>query len=193
MTSQRRRPGRGLGEAQSAQSTARRAPVHDDSSTTPLAASCTAVIARRLRTESNHSTRTCTSRGDVAVQNGVTVTKRAQLNWTPSHTMSRHAMSYSKWCRTVVPRVQRSTGPGGPRVPAIMSVLCGTVDECPTCPDRVKGFRVKAVAPPGGEGKASPLWVDVQKLCNMCVFSLSRNFFVSHDEYIARPSSKQPR
>ena len=36
--------------------------------------------------------------------------------------------------------------------------------------------------------EASPLWVDVQKLCNMCVFSLSWNFFVSHDKYIARPS-----
>ena len=29
-------------------------------------------------------------------------------------------------------------------------------------------------------GEASPLWVDVQKLCNMCVLSLSWNFFVSH-------------
>jgi len=45
-----------------------------------------------------------------------------------------------------------------------------------------------------GEGRGSfPLWVDVQKLCNMCVLSLSRNFFVSHDKYIARPSSKEPR
>ena len=35
----------------------------------------------------------------------------------------------------------------------------------------------------GGRGEASPLWVDVQKLCNMCVLSLSRNFFVSHDKY----------
>ena len=51
-----------------------------------------------------------------------------------------------------------------------------------------------AVAPPGGgEGEASPIWVDVQKLCNMCVLSLSWNFFVSHDKYIARPSSKEPR
>ena len=47
-----------------------------------------------------------------------------------------------------------------------------------------------AVAPPGGK---LPLWVDVQKLCNMCVLSLSWNFFVSHDKYIARPSSKEPR
>ena len=38
-----------------------------------------------------------------------------------------------------------------------------------------------------------PLWVDVQKLCNLCVLSLSWNFFVSHDKYIARPSSKEPR
>jgi len=45
----------------------------------------------------------------------------------------------------------------------------------------------------GGAGEASPLWVDVQKLCNMCVLSLSWNFFVSHDKYIARPSSKEPR
>jgi len=37
---------------------------------------------------------------------------------------------------------------------------------------------IAAVAPP--EGEASPLWVDVQKLCNMCVLSLSWNFFVSH-------------
>ena len=45
----------------------------------------------------------------------------------------------------------------------------------------------------GGRGKLPPLWVDVQKLCNMCVLSLSWNFFVSHDKYIARPSSKEPR
>jgi len=44
-----------------------------------------------------------------------------------------------------------------------------------------------------GEGESSPLWLDVQKLCNMCVLSLSWNFFVSHDKYIARPSSKEPR
>jgi len=45
-----------------------------------------------------------------------------------------------------------------------------------------------------GEGEeASPLWVDVQRLCNMCVLSLSWNFFVSHDKYIARPSTKEPR
>ena len=35
--------------------------------------------------------------------------------------------------------------------------------------------------------------MDIQKLCNMCVLSLSRNFFVSHDKYIARPSIKEPR
>ena len=34
-----------------------------------------------------------------------------------------------------------------------------------------------------GEGGSFPLWVDVQKLCNMCVLSLSWNFFVSHDKY----------
>ena len=51
------------------------------------------------------------------------------------------------------------------------------------------------VAPPGGKGRGSfpPLRVDVQKLCNMCVLSWSWNFFVSHDKYIARPSSKEPR
>jgi len=43
------------------------------------------------------------------------------------------------------------------------------------------------VAPPeGGKGGSSPLWVDVQKLCNMCVLSLSWNFFVSHDKNITR-------
>ena len=50
-----------------------------------------------------------------------------------------------------------------------------------------------SVAPPGGWGGSFPLWVDVQKLYNMCVLSLSWNFFVSHDKYIARPSSKEPR
>ena len=47
-----------------------------------------------------------------------------------------------------------------------------------------------AVARPGGKGGSFPLWVDVQKLCNMCVLSLSWNFFVSHDKYIVRPSSR---
>jgi len=41
----------------------------------------------------------------------------------------------------------------------------------------------------GGRREASPLCVGVQKLCNMCALSLSWNFFVSHDKYIARPSS----
>ena len=39
--------------------------------------------------------------------------------------------------------------------------------------------RVTAVAPPeGGKGEASPrpLWVDVQKLCNMCVLLLVDKF-----------------
>jgi len=44
-----------------------------------------------------------------------------------------------------------------------------------------------------GKGGSFPLWVDVQKLCNTCVLSLSWNFFVSHDKYIARPSSKELR
>ena len=52
---------------------------------------------------------------------------------------------------------------------------------------------LEPVVPPERKGEASPLWVDVQKLCNMCVLSLSWNFFVSHDKYIARPSSKEPR
>ena len=39
------------------------------------------------------------------------------------------------------------------------------------------------MAPPGGKGEASTLWVDVQKLCNMCVLSLSCNFFTSHDKF----------
>jgi len=38
-------------------------------------------------------------------------------------------------------------------------------------------------------GKLPPLWVE---LCNICVLSLSWNFFVSHYKYIARPSSKEP-
>jgi len=47
---------------------------------------------------------------------------------------------------------------------------------------------VAAVAPPRwGKGGS------FQKLCNMCVLSLSWNFFVSHDKYIARPSSKELR
>ena len=45
----------------------------------------------------------------------------------------------------------------------------------------------------GGGGSFRSPWVDVQKLCNMCVLSLSWNFFVSHDKYTARPSSKEPR
>jgi len=49
------------------------------------------------------------------------------------------------------------------------------------------------VAPLGGKGELAPLWVDVQKLRIMCVLSLSWNFFVSRDKYIARPSSKEPR
>ena len=50
-----------------------------------------------------------------------------------------------------------------------------------------------SVAPPGRRGEATPPWVDVQNLCDICVLSLSWNFFVSHDKYIARPSSKEPR
>jgi len=32
-------------------------------------------------------------------------------------------------------------------------------------------------------GSFPPIRVDDQKLCNMCVLSLSWNFFVSHDKY----------
>ena len=39
----------------------------------------------------------------------------------------------------------------------------------------------------GGKGGSFPPWVDVQKLCNICVLWLSWNFFVSHDKFIARP------
>ena len=57
-------------------------------------------------------------------------------------------------------------------------MLCKLPDVCL--------YRCLSVAPPGaGEY--------VQKLCNMCVLSLSWNFFVSHDKFIARPSSKEPR
>jgi len=42
-------------------------------------------------------------------------------------------------------------------------------------------YRWQPVAPPGREGGKLPPWLDVQKLCNMCVLSLSWNFFVSHD------------
>jgi len=52
---------------------------------------------------------------------------------------------------------------------------------------------LESVAPPGRKGGSFPLWVNVQKLCNMCVLSLSWNFFVSHDKYFARPSCKEPR
>jgi len=70
----------------------------------------------------------------------------------------------------------------------------GTDLRMPTACDR-SVVAVYTVAPPGGRGEASPPygWIDVQKLCNMCVLSLSWNFFVSHDKYIARPSSKEPR
>jgi len=45
------------------------------------------------------------------------------------------------------------------------------------------------------QGEAFPLWVDVQNyvICVLCALSLSWNFFASHDKYIARPSSKEPR
>jgi len=36
--------------------------------------------------------------------------------------------------------------------------------------------RLEPVAPPEGvRGEASPLWVDVQKLCNMCVMNVLKD------------------
>jgi len=44
----------------------------------------------------------------------------------------------------------------------------------------------------GGGGSFPPM-CGRPKLCNMYVLSLSWNFFGTHDKYIARPSSQQPR
>ena len=44
-----------------------------------------------------------------------------------------------------------------------------------------------------GKGGSFRPMGDVEKLFNMCVLSLAWNFAVSHDKYIARPSSKEPR
>ena len=52
------------------------------------------------------------------------------------------------------------------------------------------GFTFLVPAHPGSHGKG-PLNGCVC-VC-VCVLSLSWNFFVSHDKYIARPSSKEPR
>jgi len=57
----------------------------------------------------------------------------------------------------------------------------------------VRSLVISGAAKGERRGEASPLWMDVQKLCNICVLSLSWNFVVSHDKYIARPSSKEPR
>ena len=57
-------------------------------------------------------------------------------------------------------------------------------------------FRQRAPTNSGaarGEGGSFPPMGGRPKLCNMRVLSLSWNFFVSHDKYIARPSSKEPR
>jgi len=65
-------------------------------------------------------------------------------------------------------------------------------------------FRLVAVASPdGGMGGSFTLWVDVQKLCNMCVLSLSWNFFcvsfwrtsysrLSIDPYLTSPLLQNP-
>ena len=58
------------------------------------------------------------------------------------------------------------------------SRMAGTVDGCSNPNTTANVFADKyedlSVEPPGGEGEeASPLWVDVRKLCNMCVLSLS--------------------
>ena len=37
-------------------------------------------------------------------------------------------------------------------------------------------LRSKAVAPPGGRRGSFPLWVDVQKVCDMCVLSFLQCF-----------------
>jgi len=50
------------------------------------------------------------------------------------------------------------------------------------------GISTGSGAASGGRGEASPYgWTS--KIINMFVLSLSWNFFVSHDKYIARPSS----
>jgi len=71
---------------------------------------------------------------------------------------------------------------------------CQQQQQQPSHADFYSGQQARQWRRQGGkEGEASPpLWVDVQKLCNMCVLSLLWNFFVSHDKYIARPSSKEP-
>ena len=48
----------------------------------------------------------------------------------------------------------------------------------------------RAVAPTGGK---LPPYGCASKNYVMCVLSLSWNFSVTHDKYIARPSSKEPR
>ena len=86
---------------------------------------------------------------------------------------------------TVAQRAARQSPPLCSRHPA----RCRTPTErriLNSCRARARawtdaGHRLQPVAPPGGAGEASPpLWADVQKLCNMCVLSLSWNFFVSH-------------
>ena len=60
-----------------------------------------------------------------------------------------------------------------------------------TAGDRRRPQRERSRASGTARGGSFPLWVDVQKLCNMCVLSLSWNFFVSHDKYTARPSEQR--
>jgi len=65
---------------------------------------------------------------------------------------------------------------------AEICIIASTVARSQTCLNRAAvgitrscmfACRHPPVAPPGGEGGSFPAWVDVQKLCNMCVPSLS--------------------
>ena len=82
----------------------------------------------------------------------------------------------------------------------LCALLCSTVRisdycliVCSFVSIIVRSLVISGAAKGERRGEASPLWMDVQKLCNMCVLSLSWNFFVSHDKYIGRPLNKEPR
>ena len=96
--------------------------------------------------------------------------------------ISVQTIPYSRWTETVTKLISCSV---------VCLLVCMPVGhECQPCKvqrnvrtavDAVRRYMDSGpVAPPGGRGEASPLWVDVQKLCNMCVLSLSWDFFVSH-------------
>ena len=62
-----------------------------------------------------------------------------------------------------------------------------------SCSSKIQiGFTFLLPAHLGSPGKG-PLNGCVCVCMCVCVLSLSWNFFVSHDKYIARPSSKEPR